>query len=286
MTRKKIIVANWKMNSSFDESDQWLVSFIEHFEAVDEGLKNVEAIVCPAVTLLDNMSASIMDYSFERLEEKIVEQNKEVEDFEEEVLSEMILSGRPISLGAQDCHYEDSGAFTGDVSAKMLVEVGAQYVILGHSERRERHFESSEIVAKKVAVCSLQKITPILCVGENKEMRDSAKHLEFVYRQLLSSVPKGVRFEKLIIAYEPIWSIGTGIVPSIMQIKEMVSLIKKIAKEKISEVADEFFVLYGGSVSLENAGEILSISNLDGLLIGKVSLDVDNFFEICKKASI
>ncbi len=283
MTKK--IVANWKMNGSFEESDQWLVNFIDRVESANGALKNVEAIVCPPVIFLDSMSASIMDYSFEKLEEKISAQNKTIEDFKEDVLSEMILNGRPISLGAQDCHYENSGAFTGDVSAKMLVEIGAQYVILGHSERREKYFEGSEIVAKKVAICALQKIVPILCVGENKEVRDSGKHLEFVYRQLLASVPKGVRFEKLIIAYEPIWSIGTGVVPTIAQIKEMISLIKKIAKEKISEIADEFFVLYGGSVSLENSSEILSISNLDGLLIGKVSLNADDFFEICKKAS-
>jgi len=282
---KKLIVANWKMNSSFDEADQWFIDFLEKQKNDKNVVEKVGVIVCPPVVLIDNMSANMMDYSFEKIEASLFEQNKKAEDLKEQELSAMILSEKPLSLGAQDCHFENSGAFTGDVSAKMIADVGAEYVIVGHSERRAGHYEGDEIVAKKIKALASEELTPILCVGESKEVRDEGKHLEFVYRQLLNSVPKDVKFKKFVIAYEPIWSIGTGVVPTASQIQEMAGLIRKICKEKIAEIAGEFFVLYGGSASLENAQEILSTKNVDGLLIGKVSLNAGDFFEICKIAA-
>jgi len=155
----------------------------------------------------------------------------------------------------------------------MLKKVGCQYVILGHSERRAGHFESDEIVAKKIRTALEEKLIPIICVGENKEIRDRGEHLEFVRKQLIDSIPSDVKFEKLVIAYEPIWSIGTGAIPSSEQIAEMMNFIKKT-------VAMESLTLYGGSVTSQNSGEILAVSNVDGLLIGKASLDVEEFVKI------
>lgn len=281
----KIIAANWKMNYGFSESDEWVVNFIEKFEKTPKALDNVDAVVCPPVILIDNIVANLMDYCFTSVEADLGVQEKVIDDLSQDELSQEVLDFKPLSVGAQDCHFEESGAFTGDVSAKMLDEIGCEYVILGHSERRANHLESSEVVAKKIKAAAKEELTPILCVGESKEVRDKGDHLEFVYKQLMASIDKEARFKRLVIAYEPIWSIGTGVVPTLVQIKEMCALIKKVCDEKIKEMAEEFFVIYGGSASLENAKDILSVKNVDGLLIGKASLDAKDFFEICKIAS-
>lgn len=278
---KKIIVANWKMNYGFEEADAWVADLIALHESHIEVMRNVEGIVCPSSILIDNMSASLMDYSFEQIEENLAKQGKSTEEVTEEDLSHFILDEKPFSIGAQDCHFADSGAFTGDVSAKILAEVGAEFVILGHSERRTSHAETSEIIAQKIRTAAVNNLAPILCVGESKEQRDAGKHLEFVYRQLMASTPKDAKLERLIIAYEPIWAIGTGVVPTTKEIAEMAALIKKICVEKLVGVADQFAILYGGSASLENSAEIMSIRNVDGLLIGKASLDPRQFFDIC-----
>ncbi len=278
---KKMIVANWKMNNVFDEADQWLATFLDLRNANLDALKNIETVLCPPVFLVDYLDSQLLDNAFDGLEKKMAEQNKQVEDFSEEELADIVIGERPFLLGAQDCHYENSGSFTGDLSAEMVKKIGGDYVILGHSERRENHFETDEIIAKKVAAAAVHDLVPILCVGESKEVRDQKKHVEFVYKQLLFSIPKGVKFAKFVIAYEPIWSIGTGVVPSSEQISEMIKLIKKIIAEKGAEFADEFFVLYGGSVTEENAKAILAIENVDGLLVGKASLDAEIFVKIC-----
>ncbi len=279
--KKKIIVANWKMNNAFDEADIWLENFLKKFSENKMALANVEAVVCPPVFLIDYIDSQLLDNSFAGLEKIMQEQNKKIDDFSEEELMDVVSAERPFLLGAQDCHYENSGSFTGDISAEMLKKTGADYVILGHSERRENHFETDDVVARKATAAMTQNLTPIICVGENKESRDSQRHLEFVYKQLLLSLPKEVKFSRLIIAYEPIWSIGTGVVPTTEQIREMAKLIRKIATEKMKDLADEVFVLYGGSVNAENAQEILAIENVDGLLVGKASLDADGFVKIC-----
>ncbi len=191
-----------------------------------------------------------------------------------------MVKNRPLKLGAQDCHYENSGSFTGDLSAAMIKNVGCGYVILGHSERRAGHFESDEIVAKKVKAALANNLIPIICVGENKEIRDQNKHLGFVYKQLMNSMPQDVKFKKLIIAYEPIWSIGTGVVPTTEQIAEMAKLITQVFKEKFSDIAQEYFVLYGGSVTSQNSKEILAVAHVDGVLVGKASLDASEFVKI------
>lgn len=278
---KKIIVANWKMNNAFEETDQWLATFIDLYAANKEVLQNLEIVICPPSFLVDYLDSQLLDNAFDGVEAIMLAQKKQIEDFSEEDLANIVIGQRPFWLGAQDCHFENAGSFTGDLSAEMIKKIGADYVILGHSERRENHFETDEVIAKKVAAAVAQDIVPILCVGENKEIRDQKKHLEFIYKQLLFSIPHGVKFYRLVIAYEPIWSIGTGVVPTSEEINEMTRMIKKILVEKGEEFAEEIFILYGGSVNEENSAEILAIENVDGLLVGKASLDAANFVKIC-----
>lgn len=278
---KKMIVANWKMNNAFEESDQWLASFSDLYYSNWEELQNTEIVVCPPSFLIDHMDSQLLDNTFDGFEQIMLEEKKQVEDFSEDELMDIMEAQRSFWLGAQDCHYENSGSFTGDISAEMIKKIGADFVILGHSERRANHFESDEIVAKKVAAAVTQNLVPIVCVGESKEVRDQGKHVEFVYKQLLLSIPQGVKYEHLVIAYEPIWSIGTGVVPSLEEIEEMAKLIRKIFVEKGQDFANSFSILYGGSVGEENAKEILAIADVDGLLVGKASLDVNAFVNIC-----
>jgi len=283
--KTKIIVANWKMNHAFDEADKWLESFTKNYAEKKNELKDCQIVLCPSVFMIDYVDSELMDGGFKKLDSILKDQKKDISEFSEEELTSIILSERPVKLGAQDCHYEVSGSFTGDVSADSLKKIGCEYVILGHSERRVGHFESNEIVAKKVKTALEKDLIPIICVGESKETRDLNKHLEFVYKQIMNSVPKDVKFKKLIIAYEPIWSIGTGVTPSLEQIKEIAKLIKKIFNEKFNNIAEEYFMLYGGSVTAQNSQEIFSVAGVNGLLVGKVSLDAEEFFEICAFAA-
>jgi triosephosphate isomerase len=278
---KKIIIANWKMNHAFDEADIWIDGFFKNFAAQYERLKKLDIVLCPPALLLDYIDSELMHDALENLEETMKSEQKKIEDFSAEELNQIILRERPIRLGAQDCHHEIGGSFTGDISATMLAKVGCEYVIIGHSERRDMHFETNEIIAKKIEMALSQKLIPIICVGENKEVREQGKHLEFVYRQIMKSISPQANFQKLVIAYEPIWSIGTGLTPTTEQISEMARLIKKIFDEKLQDRAKQYFTLYGGSVTSQNSAEILAINGINGLLVGKASLDVEEFVKIC-----
>jgi triosephosphate isomerase len=160
-----------------------------------------------------------------------------------------------------------------------LREVNCEYVILGHSERRKYYYETNEIVAKKALVASKNNIIPIICIGESKEIRDQNKHFEFVKEQLIKSVPL-VKTDKIIIAYEPIWAIGTGETAQISQIEEMVKFIYEVYKNEVAQFVGEFLVIYGGSVNSENSSQILNIKGVEGLLVGKASLNVEEFAKI------
>jgi triosephosphate isomerase (TIM) len=277
----KIIAANWKMNNAFDEADAWIDSFLKNYATTTYRLHDVEVVLCPPAFIIDYIDSELMEDGFRYLEEVMKSEKKNIEDYSPEELTQIVLNERPLKVGAQDCHHEIKGSFTGDISASMLKKVGCAYVIVGHSERRANHFETSEIVGKKVKAVLEEKMTPIICVGESKEIREQEKHLEFIYRQIMNSVPKDVKFDKLVIAYEPIWSIGTGVVPSFEQIAEVAKLVKKIFDEKFAGLANSYFLLYGGSVTSENSAEILKINGIDGLLVGKASLDAEEFVKIC-----
>ena len=269
------------MNHDFEKSDEWLDTFFSGYMRNIENFKKISAVVCPPAALIDHLDSEMINDSFQYFEEVLKQEGKKIEDYSEEQIHEILFEMRPVLLGAQDCHYETSGSFTGDVSVSMLKHVGCTHVILGHSERRAGHFESNEIVGKKVSTAAKESLTPVVCVGESKEVRDQAQHLKFVATQLLESLPQDVKFKKIIIAYEPIWSIGTGVIPTAEQIGEMMHTIRNAFSAAFASRTEEFFVVYGGSVTSENSGEILKIPGVDGLLVGKASLDAEEFLKIC-----
>jgi triosephosphate isomerase len=282
---KKIIAANWKMNHGFDETDLWLDGFFKNFSAKYEQLREVEMVLCPPAILLDYIDSELVDDSFQHLEEVMKHEQRKIDDFSAEELNEIIQQQRLIRLGGQDCHHELSGSFTGDVSAAMLRKVGCEYVIIGHCERRGGHFESNEIIGKKIKTSLSQNLIPIICLGESKEIRARGQHLEFIAKQLLGSIPAEVNFQKMVIAYEPIWSIGTGLTPTAAEIEQVSEFIAEIFHKEFSNRAEEFYLLYGGSVNAQNSREILAIKGVDGLLVGKASLDVEEFIQICISSS-
>jgi len=277
----KIIAANWKMNSNFEEADVWLNVFTKQFFLNRDKFRDVEVVVCPPSVIIDYIDSELMQDGFEHLEEVAKRQGKNFNEFSDEEVKQILIDERPIRLGAQDCHYEKSGSFTGDISVLMLKEIGCEYVILGHSERRVRHFESSEIVNKKVHAAIEQNIVPIICVGESKKIRDANDHVKFVLEQIAASIPQDIKYKKLVIAYEPIWSIDTGVVPTAEQIAEMAKVIGDFVNKNFADKMEKFFLLYGGSVTSQNSSEILNIAGINGLLVGKASLEVEEFLKIC-----
>lgn len=281
--KDKYIVANWKMNGSFALSESWLESFLTNYKK--NPVTNVNCVLCPPLTLIDDVSANVLESAFESVESELSQNSEDIDDIQEEKMIELVDNFRFLKVGSQDCHEENGGAYTGSVSAEMLQEIGCEYVIVGHSERRKYQYEANGTVAKKLHSVVAKEMTPVLCVGESKEVRDSKKHVDFVVKQLSSCIPKDVEIAKLIVAYEPIWSIGTGAIPTVEEIQEMTNAIKTKLDKDLSSRVKSFSILYGGSVSVNNSAEILSAKNLDGLLVGKASLDAGDFFEIAKQAS-
>lgn len=256
----RIISGNWKMNGSRKDLKKWFQNFFKKAELFEKtNHKEVpEILICvPAIYLpfAKQVAAG---------------HNKDTEEFK-------------VIIGAEDCHYEKNGAYTGNISSSMLKEFDVEYVIVGHSERRQYEQESNEIVAKKALAVIECGMTPIVCVGETLQVRESGKHLEFIAKQVFEST-EGLNLEKTIIAYEPVWAIGTGKVPTIDEIEEMTSYIKKVLSKREEIDEDEITVLYGGSVKSSNAREITSINSVDGVLVGGASLNGNEFFDIVAKS--
>ena len=193
------------------------------------------------------------------------------------------LSGTAIEIGAQDCHFADYGAFTGDVSAAMLRDCGASLVLLGHSERRATHGETSDIIAQKTATALAQNLDVMLCVGETAAERNDKKAEQVVIDQLQASIPEIAPPTRLMIAYEPVWAIGTGEVASHEDIAAMHNIIASVMAERYgtNHVPP---IVYGGSVNADNAASLFSIPLVSGALVGGASLDVDAFTTICAAA--
>ena len=244
--RKPLIAGNWKMNKTPYQA-QMLVRQIDSIELDDE----VEALVCvPAVDL------------------QAV--NEGMDDTQ-------------LYLGAQNMHYEDHGAYTGEISAAMLKDLQVEYVILGHSERRELFGESDALIQKKVDAALANGLLPILCVGETLEEREAGKQEEKVQGQLMSALQnvKPDDFKKLVIAYEPIWAIGTGKTASDADAEEMAAFIRRQVATMISPAAAETVrILYGGSVKPENIKKIMEQENIDGALVGGASLEAPSFISL------
>lgn len=189
-----------------------------------------------------------------------------------------------VSLGAQDCSPFEDGAYTGDVSVTMLKDLNCEYVILGHSERRQYYAESNLMVQQKAVVTLEAGLKAIICVGETESQRESGEHLDIVEQQLAGSLPSGATADNVVVAYEPVWAIGTGKTATPEQAQSVHAFIRQRVAEKDAELAKKVRILYGGSVKAGNAEELFAKPDIDGGLIGGASLMADEFLAICKAA--
>ena len=245
MRRRRFCVANWKMN--FNSSNT--KSFLENWKKKDLNNKEVKTIICPSFTEL-NTTAELLHNS----------------DSE---------------LGAQNVYYESNGAYTGEISCSMLKDLGCNWVIIGHSERRAIFGETDEMVCHKLDKLTSENMYPIVCIGESKDERENGKTEEVLSRQLSVAFEnqKGKNIEHSVIAYEPVWAIGTGITATIVMISEAHKCIRNIFNTNGFK-GNEISILYGGSVTNENAAELSNIRDVDGFLVGGAALDVEKFYAI------
>jgi triosephosphate isomerase len=245
--RKKVIAGNWKMNMDLHQS-QKLVSEIKNGLGKDS---KAEVIVCPPFTSLGEVSS--------------------------------LLKGTQIKLGAQNMYYNESGAFTGEVSADMLKSVSCEYVILGHSERRTIFNEPDVLINKKIKFALEKDLKPIFCIGELLEQRENNETMQIVSRQVEKGL-EGVSAEQMknvVIAYEPVWAIGTGKTATPRQAQEVHSFIRGLVAKIFSlSIAENLVIQYGGSVKPDNSGELLSQKDIDGALVGGACLKADSFLSI------
>lgn len=247
--RRPLVVANWKMNGSLADNKEWFTQFLSVQQP------DIDIVVAPSFIYMAQ--------------------------------AEQYLVPSTIAWGAQDVSAESNGAFTGQVSAAMLKDFGAKYVIVGHSERRSLCQESDELVAKKAKAAITAGLNVIVCVGETLEQRNSNKTQDRVAKQLntVLELCKNEDLEKLVIAYEPIWAIGTGVVATPEQAEEVHDFLRGQVRNCTSvEVADRIRIIYGGSVKPDNAKDLFTKSNIDGGLIGGASLDATSFIKICISA--
>ena len=245
MRRRRFCVANWKMN--FNSSNT--KSFLEKWEKKDLNNKEVKTIFCPSFTELNTTSE--------------------------------LLHNSDSELGAQNVYYESNGAYTGEISCGMLKDLGCNWVIIGHSERRAIFGETDEMVCHKLDKLTSENMYPIVCIGESKDERKNGKTEEVLSQQLSVAFEnqKGKNIENTIVAYEPVWAIGTGITATIEMISETHQCIRNILNTNGFN-GNDISILYGGSVTNENAAELSEITDVDGFLVGGASLDVDKFYAI------
>jgi triosephosphate isomerase len=238
--RRKLAAGNWKMNGT--------TAALNELEALARAFPSpgVDVLICPPATLLHRAAETVRETG--------------------------------INVGGQDCHAATSGAHTGDISAEMLVDAGANAVILGHSERREDHGEQNEDVRSKARAAMDAGLKAIICVGESLEQREAANTLDIIGGQMSGSIPDQSTGENLIVAYEPIWAIGTGKVPTLNEIGEVHDFIRARLERRFGEgVGRSVRLLYGGSVKPSNATDIFGVSNVDGALVGGASLKAEDF---------
>ena len=238
--RRKLAAGNWKMNGTGASLSEVTDLMAAHPDP------RSEVLLCPPATLITRMVNTV--------------------------------HAGAIKVGGQDCHNAGSGAHTGDIAAGMLAEAGATYVILGHSERRADHGESDADVHAKTEAAWGAGLTAIVCVGETLEEREAGRTLDIVGTQLAGSIPNGASPERLVVAYEPVWAIGTGKVPTLEQIGEVHGFIRKTLTDRFGAAAAEGIrILYGGSVKPSNAAEIFAVADVDGALVGGASLKAADF---------
>ena len=251
MARKKMIAGNWKMNCLLAEGADLAKGIAAEVKKM--GKPECEFLVCPPFTLLTTVKKA--------------------------------LRGAKVALGAQDAHFNVKGAHTGDVSPVMLKDAGCQYVILGHSERRADHHESNELINKKAVAAYEAGLKAVICIGETLAERDSGKTIDVCSNQILGSVPDNATAANTVIAYEPVWAIGTGKTPTAKDVEDVHAAVRKVLAKKLGKGnANKMRILYGGSVKPANAKEFLSLPDVDGALIGGASLKVEDFIAIAKNS--
>ncbi|MDW9744415.1 triose-phosphate isomerase [Sinorhizobium meliloti] len=242
---RPLVAGNWKMNGTRASLDQ--------IKAMAEGVKGdlsarVDALICPPATLL-YVATALCDDS-------------------------------PLMIGAQDCHQKQSGAHTGEVSAEMVADCFGTHVIVGHSERRTDHGEGDALVRAKTEAAHGADLVAIVCVGETEEERKAGRTLDILKRQLSESLPDQATAENTVIAYEPLWAIGTGLTPTVSDVEEAHAFMRRELVSRFGAEGGKMRILYGGSVKPSNAKELMGVANVDGALIGGASLKADDFLAI------
>jgi triosephosphate isomerase len=197
----------------------------------------------------------------------------------------VVALGSKLQIGGQDCHAEPKGAFTGDLSAEMWADLGATYVIVGHSERRHFHGETDAMVAAKAAAAIRAGLQPIICLGESQDERKAGRELEVVARQLAGSVPDSAAGAAFVVAYEPIWAIGSGLTPTIPQVGEVHAALRAGLRQRFGDAGESARLLYGGSVKPDNARDLMHVADVDGALVGGASLKSKDFLAIAEACS-
>lgn len=247
---RPLIAGNWKMNG--------LKSSKSEFDAMVAGAGSVIAkadlLVCPPATLLAS--------------------------FAENTHGSLPANQKTLALGAQDCHPEPSGAHTGDISAEMLADAGASFVIVGHSERRADHGETDALVRQKAKAAWRAGLTAIVCIGETRMQRDAGQTLDICGGQLHGSLPDGATAVNLVVAYEPVWAIGTGLTPTAEDVKQVHQFIRDNLITRFKGEGAKIRILYGGSVKPSNAAELMAVPNVNGALVGGASLKAADFLAI------
>jgi triosephosphate isomerase len=242
---RPLIAGNWKMNG--------LKASMAEFEAMLAGASGVAAkadlLVCPPATLIA-------------------------------AFAEKARGSKTLTVGAQDCHPKASGAHTGDISAEMLGDAGASAVIVGHSERRADHGESDVLVRQKAEAAWRGGLTAIVCVGETQHQRDAGQTLDICHGQLNLSLPDGAVASNLVVAYEPVWAIGTGLTPTVADVKQIHGFIRDFLITRFKQEGTPIRILYGGSVKPSNAAELMAVANVNGALVGGASLKAADFLAI------
>jgi triosephosphate isomerase (TIM) len=250
--RKPIIAGNWKMNKTLTEAR----SFVEEVKGLVPSAETVDSVICAPALFLDCLADEA--------------------------------EGTPLVIGAQNMHFEESGAFTGEISPVMLKDLNVQYVILGHSERRELFGETDELVNQKTQAAFKHGLTPIVCVGETLDQREADKTKDVVKEQTEKGL-QGLSDEQMkqtVIAYEPVWAIGTGKTASSEDANEVCAYIRSVVAEQFSQdIADAVRIQYGGSVKPDNIKELMSMSDIDGALVGGASLDPKSYLQLLEGVS-
>ena len=241
---RKLIAGNWKMNSLAADAEALAGDLAERYRAASPGF---DMLVCPPAPLIGTVRAAV--------------------------------AGSGVALGGQDCHAEASGAHTGDIAAEMLADLGCSHVIVGHSERRQDHGETDEQVQAKALAAHRAGLVAVICIGETLEERDAGDTLTVCSRQIAGSIPSGATAENMVVAYEPVWAIGTGRTPTAGDVAETHAHIRGTLSARMAG-AENVRILYGGSVKPGNAEELMAVANVDGALVGGASLKADDFWAI------